>query len=268
MESFDITEVSRSMFDFDELKTGLALWATLPDNDPGILLLIDSWNNYYNSNDNSIFLLNNGIPLEHSDLETVVVKGVPENRAIIRPTKRFRKKGRKPTNGRNEPLNHVEVERQRRQKLNQQFYALRTVVPNMSRMDKASLLNDAVAHIKELESMLRSVDSEREDLKNQVETLKKKVSLDQKTINNININTSANVNMELDVKINKKDTMIRVQSNKKNHPAAKLMVALRELELDVCHGSMSVVKEVMVQQVTVRMEGQMYTQEQLKAALV
>ncbi|KAG6658750.1 hypothetical protein CIPAW_04G183900 [Carya illinoinensis] len=53
-----------------------------------------------------------------------------------------RKRGRKPANGREEPLNHVEAERQRREKLNQRFYALRAVVPNISKMDKASLLDE------------------------------------------------------------------------------------------------------------------------------
>ncbi|KAG2713558.1 hypothetical protein I3760_04G182000 [Carya illinoinensis] len=38
-----------------------------------------------------------------------------------------RKRGRKPANGREEPLNHVEAERQRREKLNQRFYALRAM---------------------------------------------------------------------------------------------------------------------------------------------
>ncbi|XP_012858919.1 PREDICTED: transcription factor ABA-INDUCIBLE bHLH-TYPE-like [Erythranthe guttata] len=38
-------------------------------------------------------------------------------------------------------MNLVEAERQRREKLNHRFYALRYVVPNVSRMDKASLLS-------------------------------------------------------------------------------------------------------------------------------
>ncbi|KAK2648669.1 hypothetical protein Ddye_016158 [Dipteronia dyeriana] len=73
-----------------------------------------------------------------------------------------RKRGRKPANGREEPLNHVEAERQRREKLNQRFYALRAVVPNISKMDKASLLGDAITYITDLQMKIRVMETEKE----------------------------------------------------------------------------------------------------------
>ncbi|BBN20496.1 hypothetical protein Mp_Vg00340 [Marchantia polymorpha subsp. ruderalis] len=51
-----------------------------------------------------------------------------------------RKRGRKPAHDREEPLNHVQAERQRREKLNQRFYALRSVVPNVSKMSVKNVL--------------------------------------------------------------------------------------------------------------------------------
>lgn len=53
-------------------------------------------------------------------------------------TKPPRKRGRKPANDREEPLSHVQAERQRREKLNQRFYALRAVVPNVSKVSPLS----------------------------------------------------------------------------------------------------------------------------------
>lgn len=75
---------------------------------------------------------------------------------------RPRKRGRKPANGRIEALNHVEAERQRREKLNQRFYALRAVVPNISKMDKASLLGDAISYIKDLQAKVGMMEAEKE----------------------------------------------------------------------------------------------------------
>lgn len=73
-----------------------------------------------------------------------------------------RKRGRKPANGREEPLNHVEAERQRREKLNQRFYALRAVVPNISKMDKASLLGDAISYINDLSMKIKVLETEKQ----------------------------------------------------------------------------------------------------------
>ncbi|CAH2040766.1 unnamed protein product, partial [Thlaspi arvense] len=81
------------------------------------------------------------------------------------------KRGRKPANGREEPLNHVEAERQRREKLNQRFYALRAVVPNISKMDKASLLGDAITYITELERKIRILETEKDMVGNKQKQL-------------------------------------------------------------------------------------------------
>lgn len=93
------------------------------------------------------------------------IVGQPNSRKdlfIVPEVQKPKKRGRKPANGRKEPLNHVEAERQRREKLNQQFYALRAIVPNISKMDKASLLGDAIAYITDLETKIRILESEKE----------------------------------------------------------------------------------------------------------
>ncbi|CAN4076236.1 unnamed protein product [Withania somnifera] len=200
---------------------------------------------------------------EHSDLEASVVKEADSSR-VIEPEKRPRKRGRKPGNGREEPLNHVEAERQRREKLNQRFYALRAVVPNVSKMDKASLLGDAISYINELKSKLQNTESDKGDLNIQVEDLKKELA---------NLKTSIHTgnmieDVDIDVKIIGWDAMIRIQCNKKNHPAARLMAALMELDLDVHHASVSVVNDLMIQQATVKMSSRQYTEEPLRIALM
>ncbi|KAL2999956.1 hypothetical protein AAZX31_09G186600 [Glycine max] len=211
---------------------------------------------------------------DHSDLEASVVKD-----PVVEPEKRPRKRGRKPANGREEPLNHVEAERQRREKLNQRFYALRAVVPNVSKMDKASLLGDAISYITELKSKLQTLESDKDVLHKQLEGVKKEL---EKTTDNVSSNHACNNNnnnklssnqpalidlVEMDVKIIGWDAMITITCSKKNHPAATLMTALMELDLDVHYATVTLVNDLMIQQATVKMGSRFYTQEQLRAAL-
>ncbi|CAL5197153.1 unnamed protein product [Lathyrus oleraceus] len=210
---------------------------------------------------------------DHSDLEVSVVKEAVSSR-VIEPEKRPRKRGRKPANGREEPLNHVEAERQRREKLNQRFYALRAVVPNVSKMDKASLLGDAISYINELKLKLQGLESSKGDVEKELDTTRKELEIATKKPVRLNEeekekpeNNSKLIDLDIDVKIMGWDAMIRIQCSKKNHPAAKLMAALKELDLDVNHASVSVVNDLMIQQASINMGSRFYTQEQLLSVL-
>ncbi|CAL9205787.1 transcription factor MYC2-like [Musa acuminata AAA Group] len=213
---------------------------------------------------------------DQSDLEASARE--VESIRPVEPEKRPKKRGRKPANGREEPLNHVEAERQRREKLNQRFYALRAVVPNVSKMDKASLLGDAVSYINELRSKLETLEIDKEELRAQVEALEKERESnptrpvqpppdhDLRMMNGSGGDRCHGV--ELEVKILGSEAMIRLQCLKRNHPAAKLMAAIRDLDLDVHYASVSVVEDLMIQQATVKMSpSRTYTPEQLRAAL-
>lgn len=114
-----------------------------------------------------------------------------------------RKRGRKPANGREEPLNHVEAERQRREKLNQRFYALRAVVPNISKMDKASLLGDAISYITDLQSKIRIMEAEKD----------------------------AMCTPEVDFMARKDDAVVRVSCPLDEHPVARVIKTFREHQI-------------------------------------
>lgn len=190
-----------------------------------------------------------------------------------------RKRGRKPANGREEPLNHVEAERQRREKLNQKFYELRAVVPNVSKMDKASLLGDAAAYIKDLCSKQQDMESERSELQTQIDTVKKellmnslklaaKEATDLSSIDLKGFSQGKFPGLNSEVRILGREAIIRIQCTKHNHPVARLMSALQELDLEVLHASISTVKDsLIIQTVIVKMTRGLYTEEQLHALL-
>ncbi|CAI0385601.1 unnamed protein product [Linum tenue] len=117
-----------------------------------------------------------------------------------------RKRGRKPANGREEPLNHVEAERQRREKLNQKFYALRAVVPNISKMDKASLLGDAITYINGLHMKIKVMEAEA----------------------GMGSNKHSMVNPEIDFQQRQDDAIVRVSSSLADHPVGRIIEKFRE----------------------------------------
>nr|AYK04369.1 basic helix-loop-helix [Conocephalum conicum] len=72
---------------------------------------------------------------------------------------RSRGGARKPAAGQ-EDLNvsHVLAERRRREKLNDRFMALRALVPFVTKMDKASILGDAIEYVKELQKRIQELE--------------------------------------------------------------------------------------------------------------
>ncbi|MBA0562946.1 hypothetical protein Golob_007964 [Gossypium lobatum] len=75
--------------------------------------------------------------------------------------------------------------------------------------------------------------------------------------------------LQLDVKVmGNDDAIIRVQSENVNYPSARLMSALRELEFQVHHASMSCVNELMLQDIVAKIPYGLTSEEAIKSALL
>ncbi|MCO5556266.1 hypothetical protein L7F22_009812 [Adiantum nelumboides] len=154
-----------------------------------------------------------------------------------------RKRGRKPANGREQPLNHVEAERMRREKLNQRFYALRSVVPNISKMDKASLLGDAIAYIQELQGKLKDMQQEREELMARSTVADGgELSAISQTKEGAN-SPSAGTVQHVNVHVKDGEATVQVSCPKENHPLARLVEGLHELRIELPPVQVSVLDE-------------------------
>ncbi|XP_049378406.1 transcription factor bHLH14-like [Solanum stenotomum] len=204
-----------------------------------------------------------------------------ESSAINKDANSPKKRGRKSSSTeRATAKNHVEAERQRREKLNHRFYALRSVVPNVSKMDKASLLADAVTYINELKAKVEEFKAKVEELESSKIIQKRNYSVTEiygaqsassavvdRTNNIINSSFTA-YGMEVEVKIIGVEAMIRVCSPNVNYPCARLMNVLRELEFQIHHASVSSVKEMMQQDVVIRVPHNVTNEEAIKSVIL
>ncbi|XP_016453820.1 transcription factor bHLH14-like [Nicotiana tabacum] len=172
-------------------------------------------------------------------------------------------------------MNHVEAERIRREKLNHRFYALRSVVPYVSKMDKASLLADAVTYIKELKVKVEDLESkiQSQKPKNNIIEQHDSHSASSSVFNPANNKSFSSCNggrngMEMEVKIIGTEAIIRVQSLDVNFPCARLMNVFREMEFQIYHASVSSVKDLMLQDIVIRVPDEYSNKEALKSAIM
>ncbi|KAG5401334.1 hypothetical protein IGI04_015941 [Brassica rapa subsp. trilocularis] len=86
------------------------------------------------------------------------------NQANIEPNVRSKRKECGNNGGKREPhllKEHVLAERKRRQKLNERLIALSALLPGLKKADKASVLEDAIKHLKQLQERVKKLEEER-----------------------------------------------------------------------------------------------------------
>ncbi|KAJ8900674.1 hypothetical protein K2173_025451 [Erythroxylum novogranatense] len=191
---------------------------------------------------------------EHSDVEA----SCKEERPGAVDDRRPRKRGRKPANGREEPLNHVEAERQRREKLNQRFYALRAVVPNISKMDKASLLGDAIAYINELQEKLKVMEAEREKYGS--------TSRDASTLDSISNGEIPRRAANVGIQASHDEVIVRVSCPLDSHPASRVIQAFKEAQVTVVESKLAAANDTVLHTFVIKSQGsEQLTKEKLMA---
>nr|DAD18927.1 TPA_asm: hypothetical protein HUJ06_020390 [Nelumbo nucifera] len=89
-------------------------------------------------------------------------------------------------------LNHVLSERRRREKMNEKFLVLRSLVPSISKVDKASILGDTIEYLKELERRVEELESCRELSEFEAKARRKHPDIAERTSDNYGYNDISN----------------------------------------------------------------------------
>ncbi|KAI5439523.1 hypothetical protein KIW84_025067 [Lathyrus oleraceus] len=120
---------------------------------------------------------------------------------------------------------HVLAERKRREKLTRSFIALSAVLPGLKKMDKASVLGDAIKYMKQLQTRLHTLEAQaEEDNKKTGSAIQVKRSVVFSTDNNHDDDDDSNSNNqtlpEIEVRVSRKDVLIKIQCDKHNGRAS------------------------------------------------
>ncbi|XP_028764249.1 transcription factor bHLH18-like [Neltuma alba] len=132
---------------------------------------------------------------------------------------------------------HVMAERKRREKLSQRFIALSAILPGLKKMDKASVLGDAINYVKQLQERVKIL--EEQVAKKAVETA---VFVNRSVAYADNDGSSSGENSngcyaqplpEIEARVSGKEVLIRIHCDKLYGSAATILSQLQHLHLTV-----------------------------------
>ncbi|KAH7404232.1 hypothetical protein KP509_15G016900 [Ceratopteris richardii] len=129
---------------------------------------------------------------------------------------------------------HIMAERKRREKLTQRFIALSAIVPGLKKMDKASVLGDAIKYVKQLQDRLRVL--EEQTPKTMSVSLQKTQEGSSQTFNPENT-SNPHVEPVTEVRMIGKNVLIRVHCEKKKGVLIKSLAELENLQLSVMNAN-------------------------------
>ncbi|XP_020086268.1 transcription factor bHLH18-like isoform X2 [Ananas comosus] len=139
---------------------------------------------------------------------------------------------------------HIVAERKRREKLNQRFIELSAAIPGLKKMDKASILEDAVKYVKELSEKVKTLEDQSPKTIESVVLRKKSCrSCDQDGSSSYNNHDSKRCLSEkplpeIDARIHEKNILVRIHCENLKGVLVKVLSEIEELHLSVTNTSL------------------------------
>ncbi|GMH24127.1 hypothetical protein Nepgr_025970 [Nepenthes gracilis] len=135
---------------------------------------------------------------------------------------------------------HVMAERKRREKLNQRFIALSSLLPGLKKLDKASILGHATTYLKQLQEQLNTL--EKQTTKKTVESVvfMKKHWVSYTDDGNYLSGTENHGDHPLpdvEARVSNKDVLLRIHCEQKKGTVAKILREIGELHLNTVNCS-------------------------------
>ncbi|KAI3787730.1 hypothetical protein L2E82_00100 [Cichorium intybus] len=139
---------------------------------------------------------------------------------------------RKTTSHEELSANHVLAERRRREKLNERFMILRSLVPLVTKMDKASILGDTIEYVKQLRKKIQDLEA-----RDRQETSDKSKVLDKRKIRVVEAGSGGGRKtaraVQVEVSIIESDALVELQCPHREGLLLDVMKKLRELGVEI-----------------------------------
>ncbi|KAI8029687.1 Transcription factor bHLH25 [Camellia lanceoleosa] len=140
-----------------------------------------------------------------------------------------------------EAQDRVMAERKRRENLSQRFIALSAIVPGLKKMDKASVLGDAIKYLKHLQERVKLLEEQINKKSEESVVFVKKSQLcaeDDTSSCDENFHGHFKETLpEIEARISEKSVLIRIHCEKQKGFAVKLLSEIERLNLSVVNSS-------------------------------
>nr|KYP53168.1 Transcription factor bHLH25 [Cajanus cajan] len=152
----------------------------------------------------------------------------------------------KPSHGKRSPAHaqdHIMAERKRREKLSQSFIALAALVPGLKKMDKASVLGDAIKYVKELKERLAVLEEQSKKTRAESVVVLNKPDLsgdDDSSSCDESIGADHSVSeslFEVESRVSGKEMLLRIHCQKQKGLLVKLLAEIQSYNLFVVNSS-------------------------------
>ncbi|MED6145566.1 hypothetical protein PIB30_026425 [Stylosanthes scabra] len=137
-----------------------------------------------------------------------------------------------------QPHDHIIAERKRREKLSQRFIALSALVPGLKKMDKASVLGDAIKYLKQMQEKVSALEEEQKKKKT-VESvvIVKKSQLCNNDDDEGSCSSETEALPEIEARFCERNVLIRVHCEKNKGVIEKTITEIEKLHLKVINTS-------------------------------
>ncbi|KAK7252741.1 hypothetical protein RIF29_36913 [Crotalaria pallida] len=178
------------------------------------------------------------------------LKGSFGNYQLKEQTKRNVQEGKKSgivNRSPHQAQDHIIAERMRRERISHQFIALSALIPGLKKMDKATVLGDAIKHVKRLQEQVKVLEEEAKKRRAESVVYVEKSSqvFPSEDVSDTSSNygdcdtskTSSRSLPEVEARVSQKNVLIRIHCENKKGVVVNILKEIEKLHLSVINSS-------------------------------